>query len=43
MSLFCGIRHGVISNYHLNYPLMLLFLAEKKAIEVLTAELYSKP
>ncbi|ENY2088411.1 SPI-1 type III secretion system effector inositol phosphate phosphatase SopB, partial [Salmonella enterica subsp. enterica serovar Kentucky] len=42
-TLFCGIRHGVLSPYHEKDPLLRQVGAENKAKEVLTAALFSKP
>lgn len=42
-TLFCGIRHGVLSPYHVEDPLLRQAGAENKAKEVLTAALFSKP
>ncbi|ECC1662284.1 type III secretion system effector inositol phosphate phosphatase [Salmonella enterica subsp. salamae] len=42
-TLFCGIRHGVLSPYHVKDPLLRQAGAENKAKEVLTAALFSKP
>lgn len=42
-TLFCGIRHGVLSPYHEKDPLLRHVGAENKAKEVLTAALFSKP
>ncbi|MCF3788426.1 inositol phosphate phosphatase SopB, partial [Salmonella enterica] len=42
-TLVCGIRHGVLSPYHVKDPLLRQVGAEKKAKEVLTAALFSKP
>ncbi|EHD6110035.1 type III secretion system effector inositol phosphate phosphatase [Salmonella enterica] len=42
-TLFCGIRHGVLSPYDVKDPLLRQTGAENKAKEVLTAALFSKP
>ncbi|EDR4451385.1 type III secretion system effector inositol phosphate phosphatase [Salmonella enterica] len=42
-TLFCGIRHGVLSPYDVKDPLLRQAGAENKAKEVLTAALFSKP
>ncbi|EAW1720158.1 type III secretion system effector inositol phosphate phosphatase [Salmonella enterica subsp. indica] len=42
-TLFCGIRHGVLSPYHVKDPLLRQTGAENKAKEILTAALFSKP
>lgn len=42
-TLFCGIRHGVLSPYHEKDPLLRQAGAENKAKEVLAAALFSKP
>lgn len=42
-TLFCGIRHGVLSPYHVEDPLLRQAGTENKAKEVLTAALFSKP
>ncbi|EKS7702294.1 type III secretion system effector inositol phosphate phosphatase [Salmonella enterica] len=42
-TLFCGIRHGVLSPYDVKDPLLRQTCAENKAKEVLTAALFSKP
>ncbi|HCL5350956.1 TPA: type III secretion system effector inositol phosphate phosphatase [Salmonella enterica subsp. salamae serovar [1],40:z35:e,n,x,z15] len=42
-TLFCGIRHGVLTPYHVKDPLLRQAGAENKAKEVLTAALFSKP
>lgn len=42
-TLFCGIRHGVLSPYDVKDPLLRQTGAENKAKEVLTAALSSKP
>ncbi|EJU8851196.1 type III secretion system effector inositol phosphate phosphatase [Salmonella enterica] len=41
-TLFCGIRHGVLSPYDVKDPLLRQTGAENKAKEVLTAALFSK-
>lgn len=42
-TLFSGIRHGVLSPYHVKDPILRQIGAENKAKEVLTAALFSKP
>ncbi|ECP6664488.1 type III secretion system effector inositol phosphate phosphatase [Salmonella enterica] len=42
-TLFCGIRHGVLSPYDVKDPLLRQAGAENKAKEVLTTALFSKP
>ncbi|EAQ2105145.1 type III secretion system effector inositol phosphate phosphatase [Salmonella enterica subsp. arizonae] len=42
-TLFCGIRHGVLSPYGVKDPLLRQVGAENRAKEVLTAALFSKP
>ncbi|WP_171923641.1 type III secretion system effector inositol phosphate phosphatase [Salmonella bongori] len=42
-TLFCGIRHGVLSPYHVKDPILRQVGAENRAREVLTAALFSQP
>ncbi|WP_279205333.1 type III secretion system effector inositol phosphate phosphatase [Obesumbacterium proteus] len=42
-TLFSGIRHGIISPYHIKDPALRQIGAENRAKEVISAALYSKP
>ncbi len=42
-TLFCGIRHGVLSPYHVKDPILRQVGAENRAREVFTAALFSQP